>query len=96
MIVLKSVQNIKLVPKRTINKEYINEHEELQCYQDLINHLNEIQKNKELQNNINKKLNQNKNEGWFKYKCDYMKSSLRSDMEYVQNSYNPLYIPKNY
>lgn len=94
MIVLKSVQNIKLVPKRTINKEYINEHEELQCYQDLINHLNEIQKNKELQNNINKKLNQNKNEGWFKYKCDYMKSSLRSDMEYVQNSYNPLYIPK--
>ena len=94
MIVLKSVQNIKLVPKRTINKEYINEHEELQCYQDLINHLNEIQKNKELQNNINKKLNQNKNEGWFKYKCDYMKSSLRSDMEYVQNSYNPLFIPK--
>lgn len=94
MIILKSVQNIKLVPKRTINKEYINEHEELQCYQDLINHLNEIQKNKELQNNINKKLNQNKNEGWFKYKCDYMKSSLRSDMEYVQNSYNPLYIPK--
>lgn len=94
MIVLKSVQNIKLVPKRTINKEYINEHEELQYYQDLINHLNEIQKNKELQNNINKKLNQNKNEGWFKYKCDYMKSSLRSDMEYVQNSYNPLYIPK--
>lgn len=94
MIVLKSVQNIKLAPKRTINKEYINEHEELQCYQDLINHLNEIQKNKELQNNINKKLNQNKNEGWFKYKCDYMKSSLRSDMEYVQNSYNPLYIPK--
>ena len=94
MIVLKSVQNIKLVPKRTINKEYINEHEELQCYQDLINHLNEIQKNKELQNNINKKINQNKNEGWFKYKCDYMKSSLRSDMEYVQNSYNPLYIPK--
>lgn len=94
MIVLKSVQNIKLVPKRTINKEYINKHEELQCYQDLINHLNEIQKNKELQNNINKKLNQNKNEGWFKYKCDYMKSSLRSDMEYVQNSYNPLYIPK--
>lgn len=94
MIVLKSAQNIKLVPKRTINREYINEHEELQCYQDLINHLNEIQKNKELQNNINKKLNQNKNEGWFKYKCDYMKSSLRSDMEYVQNSYNPLYIPK--
>lgn len=94
MIVLKSVQNIKLVPKRTINKEYINEHEELQCYQDLINHLNEIQKNKELQNNINKKLNQNKNEGWFKYKCDYMKSSLRSDMEYVQNSYNSLFIPK--
>lgn len=94
MIVLKSVQNIKLVPKRTINKEYINEHKELQCYQDLINHLNEIQKNKELQNNINKKLNQNKNEGWFKYKCDYMKSSLRSDMEYVQNSHNPLFIPK--
>ena len=94
MIILKPVQNIKLVPKRTINKEYINEHEELRCYQDLINHLNEIQENKELQNNINKKLNQNKNEGWFKYKCDYMKSSLRSDMEYVQNSYNPLYIPK--
>lgn len=94
MIILKPVQNIKLVPKRTINKEYINEHEELQCYQDLINHLNEIQENKELQNNINKKLNQNKNEGWFKYKCDYMKSSLRSDMEYVQNSYNPLFIPK--
>ena len=47
-----------------------------------------------MQNNINKKLNQNKNEGWFKYKCDYMKSSLRSDMEYVQNSYNPLFIPK--
>lgn len=94
MIVLKSVQNIKLVPKRTINKEYINKHEELQCYQDLINHLNEIQKNKELQNNINKKLNQNKNEGWFKYKCDYMKSALKSDMEYVQNSYNPLFIPK--
>lgn len=94
MIILKPVQNIKLVPKRTINKEYINEHEELRCYQDLINHLNEIQENKELQNNINKKLNQNKNEGWFKYKCDYMKSSLRSDMEYVQNSYNPLFIPK--
>lgn len=94
MIILKPVQNIKLVPKRTINKEYINEHEELQCYQDLINHLNEIQKNKELQNNINKKLNQNKNEGWFKYKCDYMKSALKSDMEYVQNSYNPLFIPK--
>ena len=94
MIILKPVQNIKLVPKRTINKEYINEHEELQCYQDLINHLNEIQENKELQNNINKKLNQNKNEGWFKYKCDYMKRSLRSDMEYVQNSYNPLFIPK--
>lgn len=94
MIVLKPVQNIKLVPKRIINKEYINEHEELQCYQDLISHLNEVQKNKELQNNINKKLNQNKNEGWFKYKCDYMKSSLKSDMEYVQNSYNPLFIPK--
>lgn len=94
MIILKPVQNIKLVPKRTINKEYINEYEELRCYQDLINHLNEIQENKELQNNINKKLNQNKNEGWFKYKCDYMKSSLRSDMEYVQNSYNPLFIPK--
>lgn len=94
MIVLKPVQNIKLVPKRTINKEYINKHEELQCYQDLISHLNEVQKNKELQNNINKKLNQNKNEGWFKYKCDYMKSSLKSDMEYVQNSYNPLFIPK--
>ena len=94
MIVLKPIQNIKLVPKRTINKEYIKEHKELQCYQELIDHLNEIQENKELQNNINKKVNQNKNEGWFKYKCDYMKSSLRSDMEYVQNSYNPLFIPK--
>ena len=94
MIMLKPIQNIKLVPKRTINKEYINEHKELQCYQDLINHLNEIQENKELQNNINKKLNQNKNEGWFKYKCDYMKSALRDDMSYVQSSYNPLYIPK--
>ena len=94
MIILKPNKNIKLVPNRSISKEYIKEHKELQCYQELIDHLNEVQSDKELQNNINKKLNQNKNEGWFKYKCDYMKSSLRSDMEYVQNSYNPLYIPK--
>lgn len=94
MIVLKPIKNIKLVPNRSISKQYIVEHEELQCYQDLIDHLNEVQNNKELQNNINKKMNMNKNEGWYKYKCDYMKSSLREDMGYVQNSYNPLYIPK--
>ena len=94
MIVLKPIKNIKLVPNRSISKQYIEEHEELQCYQDLIDHLNEVQNNKELQNNINKKMNMNKNEGWYKYKCDYMKSSLREDMGYVQNSYNPLYIPK--
>lgn len=94
MIILKPNKNIKLVPNRSISKEYIKEHKELQCYQELIDHLNEVQSDKELQNNINKKMNMNKNEGWFKYKCDYMKSSLRSDMEYVQNSYNPLYIPK--
>ena len=94
MIILKPNKNIKLVPNRSISKEYIKEHKELQCYQELIDHLNEIQGNKELQNNINKKLNQNKNEGWFKYKCDYMKSALRDDMSYVQSSYNPLYIPK--
>lgn len=94
MIVLKPIKNIKLVPNRSMSKQYIEEHKELQCYQDLIDHLNEVQNNKELQNNINKKMNMNKNEGWYKYKCDYMKSSLREDMGYVQNSYNPLYIPK--
>ena len=94
MIILKPNKNIKLVPNRSISKEYIKEHKELQCYQELIDHLNEVQSDKELQNNINKKMNMNKNEGWYKYKLDGMKSTLRDDMSYVQNSYNPLYIPK--
>ena len=94
MIILKPNKNIKLVPNRSISKEYIKEHKELQCYQELIDHLNEVQSDKELQNNINKKMNMNKNEGWYKYKLDGMKSALRDDMSYVQSSYNPLYIPK--
>ena len=94
MIILKPNKNIKLVPNRSISKEYIKEHKELQCYQELIDHLNEVQSDKELQNNINKKMNMNKNEGWYKYKLDGMKSTLRDDMSYVQSSYNPLYIPK--
>ena len=94
MIILKPNKNIKLVPNRSISKEYIKEHKELQCYQELIDHLNEVQSDKELQNNINKKMNMNKNEGWYKYKLDGMKSTLRDDMSYVQRSYNPLYIPK--
>lgn len=93
-IVLKPQKNIKLAPRVSYSQKYINEHQEMKDYQDFENHLKEVQVNEEMQNNINKKLNSNKSKGWYKYKCDYMISSIRDDMMHVMASYNPLFIPK--